>query len=576
MAIVDLKILLMVVDEKQKGDVELRKSTVLFIVLSLVLTNVIPIYAAAADMAYVPPAYELTDIGNHWASESIAALVNLEILSGYPDKTFKTDNQVTRAEYLTSLFKTVCVLDDSIVTEDIPDSMGYFNFYDFRENERREFLQSFSTVEYELPYNDLEGHWSKNYVAWIKNFCDKKVPGLFEKIFPGPRFSPNQPITREEAALVTIAFTAPAVKSRGIKFADIAPDYKLYYEIVSLVDNGIISGFPDGTFRPKDNITRGATAVIMTNVLKEIAYNMDFFANPETYTFTIGSSSDGDYVATFMPEEMYLNPPTELDKIYVAEFKAFELDRQMVQELYSVDIIAELEGFEYGTDEYFKRVAELEEEIMKKYDELKREIPFYEPDRDRFEVLKELEQKDYWNKAGLYFWMFGHDHDKSIEYLEKAEAAYDADKNGRDDLYKIYEEFIYYYVWRDRNSQKAIEYIEKADDLFIPNEYGEAYVANVEDIRFYTFAAHYLAHLGEYNRALHYMEKFFENPYVSFDAYFSLERGALMYLSGQKDKAVQYLKESLNMVEREEYVDESLRDKYIWALKTIGRLDGIY
>lgn len=97
MAIVDLKILLMVVDEKQKGDVELRKSTVLFIVLSLVLTNVIPIYAAAADMAYVPPAYELTDIGNHWASESIAALVNLEILSGYPDKTFKTDNQVTRA-----------------------------------------------------------------------------------------------------------------------------------------------------------------------------------------------------------------------------------------------------------------------------------------------------------------------------------------------------------------------------------------------------------------------------------------------------------------------------------------------
>lgn len=46
-----------------------------------------------------------------------------------------------------------------------------------------------------------------------------------------------------------------------------------------------------------------------------------------------------------------------------------------------------------------------------------------------------------------------------------------------------------------------------------------------------------------------------------------------MYLCGQKDKAVQCLKEGLNIVEKEEYVDESLRDKYIWALKSIERLN---
>lgn len=551
----------------------MRKFIIFLVALSFLLANVImPTSAMAQDTVYVPPASLITDIDNHWASESIYALVNLEILSGYPDKTFKPNNSITRAEYLTSLFKTVCVLDESIVSEDIPNSMGYFNFYGYRDDERREFLQTFPTKEYEAPYIDLENHWSKNYVAWVKDFCDKKRPGLFEKIFPGENFNPNQPITREEAVLVTIAFTTPPVQSRGMEFKDITPDYEFYAEIISLVDNGIINGYPDGTFKPKEKITRAATAVIMTNVLKEISYNLDIFAEPETYTFIIGSSSDGDYVASFMTEEMYQNPPTELDKMYVAEFKAYELDRQMVQELFAIDMYIEAEGIEYTMEEYDIRYKELENAIVEKYEKKKREeIPYYEPDRDRLEVLKELEEKDYWNKAGLYYWMYKHHPNGPVEYLEKAEAAYQVDKNGKDDLYKIYEEFIHHYLWQERNNQKALEYIEKAEALFVPDEHGYAYIANVEDVRFYTFAANYLAHLGEYEKALSYMDKFFEKGYAAFETSFALERGSLMYLSGQKDKALEYLKEYLNIVEQEEFVDESLRDKYIWALKNIER-----
>jgi len=558
----------------------MRKSTVLFILLTLILVNVFtPINAVAEDIYdYMPPAYQITDIENHWAGQTIAALVNREILLGYPDKTFKPDNQTTRAEYLTTLFKTVCILDESVVSEDTPDIMGYFDFYSFRENERKEFLQNFSTVDYKLPYKDMEKHWSKNYVAWVKNYCDKKNPGLFEKIFPGENFYPNQPITREEAALVTTSFLAQPVRSKGIKFDDVKPDHAFYDEIMYLVDNEIIKGLPDGTFRPKENITRAATAVIMTNVLKEIAYNMDFFANPDTYLFTIFSSNDSDYVATFMPEEMYQNPPTELDKKYVAEFKAYELDLQMEQEFMSGEIYDKLEeqGFEIGTVEYFEKAKELEESIVEKYEKLKKEIPYYEPEKDSLEIFKELEQKEYWNKAGLYYWIYICDPDTPIEYLEKAEKAYLVDKNGKDDLYKIYEEFIYHYTWQEENSQRVIEYIEKANGLFIPDENGEAKVANMQEIRFYPFAAYCLAYVGEYDKALDYIEKFLakdDSNDVSFESYFSLERGVLLYLSGEKDKAVQYLKESLNVEEKQEYVNEDLVDKFIWALKTIERLD---
>jgi len=562
----------------------MRKSTALLLALSLILINVFtPINAVAADITdiydYMPPAYYITDINNHWAGQTIAELVNREILLGYPDKTFKPNNQTTRAEYLTTLFKTVCILDESIVSEDTPDVMGYFNFYDYRENERREFLKNFSTVDYKLPYKDMEKHWSKNYVAWIKKYCDAKNPGLFEKIFTGENFYPNQPITREEAALVTTSFLAAPVRSKGIKFEDVKSDHPFYNEIMYLVDNGIIKGLPDGTFRPKENITRAATAVIMTNVLKEIAYNKDFFADPSTYSYFITSSNDGDYVATFMSEETYQNPPTELDKKYVADFKAYELDRQMEQELMSGEIYDKLEeqGIEFGTDEYFEKVAELELSIVEKYENKKiKEIPYYEPGRDRLEVLKELEQKDYWNKAGLYYWIYKYDLDSPIEYLEKAEKSYNIDKNGKDDLYKIYEEFIQYYTWEEENSQKVIEYIEKANELFVPDENGEAKIANMHEVRFYPYAAYFLANLGEYNKALDYIEKLFakaDTDGVPFEEYFSLERGALMYLCGEKDKAVQYLKESLKIAEKQENADENLIDKYIWALKSIERLN---
>lgn len=122
----------------------MRKFIIFLVALSFLLANVImPTSAMAQDTVYVPPASLITDIDNHWASESIYALVNLEILSGYPDKTFKPNNSITRAEYLTSLFKTVCVLDESIVSEDIPNSMGYFNFYGYRDDERRNFCKPF-------------------------------------------------------------------------------------------------------------------------------------------------------------------------------------------------------------------------------------------------------------------------------------------------------------------------------------------------------------------------------------------------------------------------------------------------
>ena len=47
----------------------------------------------------IAQAAELRDIENSWAKGAIEELVAQDIISGYPDGTFKPDRQVTRAEF---------------------------------------------------------------------------------------------------------------------------------------------------------------------------------------------------------------------------------------------------------------------------------------------------------------------------------------------------------------------------------------------------------------------------------------------------------------------------------------------
>lgn len=52
-----------------------------------------------------PPSGGLSDISGHWAKAFIEGLVSLGIISGYPDGTFKPNNNLTRAEHAALLAK---------------------------------------------------------------------------------------------------------------------------------------------------------------------------------------------------------------------------------------------------------------------------------------------------------------------------------------------------------------------------------------------------------------------------------------------------------------------------------------
>ena len=50
-------------------------------------------------------------------------------------------------------------------------------------------------------------------------------------------------------------------------FRDVASDQPFYLYIERMAQRGLISGYPDGTFRPGNEVTRGQASKIVTNTL---------------------------------------------------------------------------------------------------------------------------------------------------------------------------------------------------------------------------------------------------------------------------------------------------------------------
>lgn len=113
-------------------------------------------------------------------------------------------------------------------------------------------------------FNDLGNFsWAKDAIYYLneRNIVNGTGKG---------KFSPNDKIKREQAALMLVRALYPNVKSSTkLKFPDVKPNSFYYNAIAVAVDHGLLNGDPKGTFRPGDPITRAETAKILAK-----AYNL--------------------------------------------------------------------------------------------------------------------------------------------------------------------------------------------------------------------------------------------------------------------------------------------------------------
>ncbi|KKM09896.1 hypothetical protein SY88_17135 [Clostridiales bacterium PH28_bin88] len=82
--------------------------------------------------------------------------------------------------------------------------------------------------------------------------------------YPGGTFKPVQTITRAEAVkmAVMLANLSTRIPDRPT-FPDVQPDHRLYPYVETAAAAGLVDGYPDGTFRPQEPLSRAETALLL-------------------------------------------------------------------------------------------------------------------------------------------------------------------------------------------------------------------------------------------------------------------------------------------------------------------------
>jgi hypothetical protein len=110
------------------------------------------------------------------------------------------------------------------------------------------------------PFDDVTGREWYGLAIGILTYH-----GIFEG--NGGRFRPNDPITRRELAVVVTRFDN-LPDSNVNPYSDLDPRDWAFRSILAATARGWFIGFPDGTFRPGENLTRAEFATATNRVLE--------------------------------------------------------------------------------------------------------------------------------------------------------------------------------------------------------------------------------------------------------------------------------------------------------------------
>lgn len=114
---------------------------------------------------------------------------------------------------------------------------------------------------FSIPFSDTDSHWAFLCITALAN------RSLINGYADGT-FRPDTTMTRAEfATLLSGAFpTAPPVRS-PVNFPDVPPTHWAYQAVQWSYERGFFSGYPDGTFRPEQPISRVQALSVLATAL---------------------------------------------------------------------------------------------------------------------------------------------------------------------------------------------------------------------------------------------------------------------------------------------------------------------
>ena len=171
-----------------------------------------------------------TDTGGHWAESEITILSSRGYISGYPDGTFRPDLAMTRAEFITLLLAVEGIKPAAL-------------------------------------YGPLHGqHWAHD------NIDEAVRQGIIVLTEYPNGFNPDAIINRGEVAAMLARSLQLTPDYRAVAFIDRQDiekhPYAGYIKVVS--DQGILSGYPSGFFKPYVPVTRAQACSILVRIMHRV------------------------------------------------------------------------------------------------------------------------------------------------------------------------------------------------------------------------------------------------------------------------------------------------------------------
>lgn len=276
--------------------------------VALIASMQFPVFAAQSD---------LSDVKGHWAEQSIEKAIANGWVNGYPDKSFKPDGTITRAEFVKMLMAAIHLTPDSTTAQFLVANAA-------------------GALSREPALSDMGSHWlsAQGWFSAAESF------GLIvPSDYSAAKFEPDKAITRYEISVMAdraLGLVYPASQSgEAPDFSDAAqmPQWVRGY-VNEAVTAGVLKGYPDGSFGGSRNATRAEAVVMVLRALQYMETGID--REVRVSVREPGSASDSTTVETKLAA-----PAAVIDGIvYVPVRSVFD----------AIDMLYNYGGFRYFWD----------------------------------------------------------------------------------------------------------------------------------------------------------------------------------------------------------------------------------
>ncbi|WP_410767952.1 glycosyl hydrolase [Fontibacillus sp. BL9] len=206
--------------------------------------------------------------GVHWAQSSIDQWMSSGVVKGYPDGSFHPDEKVTRAELATIINRM-------------------FGF----------------SVKSDVPFTDVPAG------AWYgESMAIARAAGYYEGL-PGNLSKATANVSRQDAVtLITKALSLKNESAVNLSSYKDESEISAYAREAIAAIAGYVSGYPDGTFRPNQPMTRAELVTVLDHLVSQYVHNPGTVSGGEVASHVMINQSGVTLKDSNISGNLYLTP----------------------------------------------------------------------------------------------------------------------------------------------------------------------------------------------------------------------------------------------------------------------------